>query len=399
MAATILQIIPRLDTGGAELATVEIARAVVAAGGRALVLTEGGRLIDDVLRGGGEVIRFPAASKNPLRMLANVGALARFIRAEQVDLVHARSRAPAWTSYLAARRTGRAFVTTYHGAYGSRGRLKTFYNSVMARGDLVIANSRYTAELIRARHGTPEPRLRVIPRGVDLERFDPDRVEPARIAALRQAWGVQPEQRLVLHAARLTAWKGQALVIDAAARLQADDLLGDTVIVFAGDAQGRTAYVADLERRIAGAGLQGKVRLVGHCDDMPAAFAAAYVTLVPSTQPEAFGRASAEAQAMGSPVIASDLGASPETVLAACEGTEGGTGWLVPAGDARRLAEAIAGALSMPPSERAAMGRRCRARILATFSLEAMRRATLAVYDELLGTDLARRLPSPRRDA
>ena len=164
---TILQIVPRLDTGGAERSVVEIAVAVVRAGGRALVLAEPGRLAPEVVAAGGEIIEFPAATKNPLRMLANAHAIERLVRQRGVDLVHARSRAPAWSALMAARRARVPFVTTYHGAYGETNALKRFYNSVMARGDVVIANSRYTADLIAQRYGTPRQRLEAIHRGVD----------------------------------------------------------------------------------------------------------------------------------------------------------------------------------------------------------------------------------------
>src|SRR5215813_12578334 len=165
---TILQIVPRLDTGGAELSTVEIAEALVRAGGRALVLTEpGGRLTARVTAAGGELIPFPAASKSPIRLLMNARAMTRLIRAQGIDLVHARSRAPAWSALLAARRTRVPLVTTYHGAYGEKNAAKRLYNGVMARGDVVIANSGYTANLIAARYATPRRRITVIHRGVD----------------------------------------------------------------------------------------------------------------------------------------------------------------------------------------------------------------------------------------
>ena len=185
---TILQIIPQLDAGGAELSAVEIADAVVRAGGRAIVLAEPGRLAADIAKVGGEVVPFPAASKNPVRMLANARAIARIVHSEHVDLVHARSRAPAWSAMWAARRTGVRFVTTYHGAYGEKNALKRLYNSVMARGDVVIANSRYTARLIAERYATPGARIEVIARGVDVRKFDPESIAQARVAALRDRW-------------------------------------------------------------------------------------------------------------------------------------------------------------------------------------------------------------------
>ncbi len=386
---TILQAVPRLEAGGSEQAAVEIAEAVAGAGANALVATEGGRMATALTEAGGELIALPMASKNPMAMLANARRLARLIKQRNVSLVHGRSRAPAWSALIAARLTGRPFVTTYHGAYGSVGPFKNFYNSVMARGDLVIANSRYTADLIAERHRVPPERVRVIYRGVDLDKFARDDVVPNRLGRLRALWGVAERQMVVLQAARLTSWKGQALVIEAARRLLSEDRLGDAVIIMAGDPQGRDGYRRQLERLIARAGLIDRVKLVGHCDDMPAAFALAQVAVIASTSAETFGRTSIEAQAMGCPVIVSDIGAAPETIVPVGPGKRDDTGWLVPCGDAGAIAERIAEALTLSPESRAALGARARRRVAAKFSLRQMQRATLAVYDELLGTHLA----------
>jgi glycosyltransferase involved in cell wall biosynthesis len=354
------------------------------------VLSEGGRLASAIEEAGGENVLFRAATKNPARILWNAHLIARIIASEGVSLVHARSRAPAWSALIAARRMGKPFVTTYHGAYGERGRLKSLYNSVMARGDVVIANSRYTSRLISARYGTPEARMRVIYRGVDEQQFDAAAVAPERVAALRDRWGIAPDARVILQAARLTGWKGQSVVVEAARLLKDASHLEDAVIVMAGDAQGRDNYRGRLEHMVADAGLARRIRLVGHVDDMPAAFCAAHLAVVASTEPEAFGRAAAEAQAMGCPVIATDIGAPPETVLAPprVEAAER-TGWLVPPGDARRLADAMTEALAFNPEARAAIGSRARSHVLQAFSLNTMRLQTLGVYDELLGTGLA----------
>jgi glycosyltransferase involved in cell wall biosynthesis len=402
---TILQIVPRLETGGAELSTVEIAEALVRAGGRALVLTEpGGRLTARVTAAGGEVIPFPAASKSPIRLLMNARALARLIRAQGIDLVHARSRAPAWSALLAARRTRVPLVTTYHGAYGEKNAAKRLYNGVMARGDVVIANSGYTANLIAARYATPRRRITVIQRGVDAGHFDPHRVEAKRVAALRARWGVEGDTPVVLQMARLTAWKGQSIVIEAAARLKAAGRLQGAVVVLAGDAQGRDDYARALRRQVAEGELGSSVRFVGHVEDVAAAFLTAHVAILASVAPEAFGRAAIEAAAMGCPVIATAIGAPPETVLAQPAVGEGAaTGWLIPPGDAGCLAERLALALALPPAERAAMGGRGRAHVLAQFTVETMQARTLAVYDRLLATGLARRFaegtPAPAVDA
>ena len=231
--------------------------------------------------------------------------------------------------------TGVPFVTTYHGIYGETNALKRLYNSVMVRGAAVIANSRYTADLIRARYGTAADKIDVIPRGTDLDRFDPKNVDPVRRNALRQAWGIGRDKRIVLNLARLTGWKGQRVLIEAAAL---PPLAGreDIVFVLAGDAQGRDDYRAELERLIEARGLNGRVNIVGHCDDAPAAFAIADVAVIASTEPEAFGRTAVEAAAMGVPVVATALGATAETVLAPPAVQPGErTGWLVPPANGR----------------------------------------------------------------
>lgn len=268
----VLQIIPTLGTGGAERTTIEVCEALAMAGGEALVASEGGRLEAELAAAGGELIRFPAGAKNPARLLANAWRLQRLIEDRGVRLVHARSRAPAWSALMAARLAKVPFVTTYHGIYNQKSAPKSWYNSVMARGDTVIANSHYTARILQARHGTPGARLRVIHRGVDLARFAPAAVSSDRIAALRTKWGVSSDARLIVLAARLTRWKGQHVAIGAAALLKDRPGFGGVVFVLAGDDQGRTGYSRELASRIAELGLSGRVLLPGHCEDMLAAF-------------------------------------------------------------------------------------------------------------------------------
>jgi glycosyltransferase involved in cell wall biosynthesis len=389
---TILQIIPQLDTGGAELSAVEIAEALAQAGAISLVATEGGRLERRVREAGAEIIPFPAATKNPLRILANVRALERLIHEWDIDLLHARSRAPAWSALGVTRRTRVPFVTTYHGAYNERGRLKNLYNSVMARGDVVIANSGFTADLVRKRYGTPEKRLRIIHRGVDCGRFDPAAIPGEHVAALRSQWDIAPSARIILVPARLTAWKGQRIVIEAAGILKDQGVLDDVCFVMAGDAQGRDDYLASLRRRCQELGLRDRILFVGHVADMVAAYRTAWATVIASIEPEAFGRVAIETQAMAVPVIATDIGAPPETVLSQqVTLADQITGWLVPSGDATVLAEQLANALAMSPSERGRMGERARAHVLRHFTLQAMKAQTLDVYDQLLGTDLRAR--------
>ncbi len=382
---TILQIIPELEAGGAERTAVDIAKGLTDAGARALVATEGGRLVAELQAKGGVWLPFPAASKNPVAMALNVRKLVMLCRDEEVELIHARSRAPAWVALAAAKVLKLPFVTTYHGSYNSRSTVKTLYNSVMARGDVVIANSAYTGGLILSKHPMARDRVRVVNRGTNFSAFAPAAVSADRVQALRKAWGVEPHQRIVLLPGRLTGWKGQRVLIEAA-RIMRDGGDTDTAFVLAGDAQGRDGYVKELDGLIAKAGLEGRVKRVGHCADMPAAMLSAAVVAVPSTDPEAFGRVAVEAQAMGTPVVVSDLGAVPETVLAPPQVAAGErTGWRVPPGDAPALAAALGEVLALRPSAREGLARRARTHVEQHFSLEAMVAETLDVYCALLG--------------
>jgi glycosyltransferase involved in cell wall biosynthesis len=369
----ILQVIPELDAGGAERTTLEVAQAVVAAGGRALVASRGGRLEDELKALGGELIRLDMKTKNPVSIWRNAHRLADIAKAEGIEIIHARSRAPAWSAKWAARRAGVHYVTTYHGTYNARSSLKRRYNAVMAEGDRVIANSQFIGDHVRIEHGIGEDRLRIIPRGVDLSVLDPARLEQDRVANLRQQWGVGDKERLILLPGRLTRWKGQIFLIEALAGLS---LKQDSVLVCLGDAQGRNEYVDELT---AEARAQG-VRLVlpGHATDMRTAYGAADVVVCPSLEPEAFGRTAAEAQAMGKPVIASNHGGAREVV------EPGVTGWLAEPGDSRLWGLALIEALSMKPEAAALMAAASRERITAQFSTAALQTATLRVYRELI---------------
>ncbi|MBO1073201.1 glycosyltransferase family 4 protein [Roseomonas marmotae] len=369
----VLQVLPALNAGGVERGTLEIAEALAQAGFRPFVASAGGRMVAELEARGGRHVTLPLDRKSPGALLGQAGALAQLIRAEGIGIVHARSRFPAWATLMAARRAGAHFVTTYHGAYNEGFPGKRLYNSVMARGERVIAISQFIAGLIRERHGTDARRIRVIPRGVDVARFDPDAVPEARVHALRAAWGVPEGRPVLLLPGRITRWKGQGVLLQALASLPAPRpfalLVGD---------EGRGGYAAELRQQIAALGLEGDAAMPGHCDDLPAAFLLADLALHCSTDAEAFGRTIVEAQAMCRPVIASDLGAPRETVL------EGETGWRTPPGDAAALAGAIARALAMPAEERARIGAQGRAMVLEHYTTAAMQRATLSVYRELL---------------
>jgi glycosyltransferase involved in cell wall biosynthesis len=379
--ATILQVIPQLDAGGAERTTIEVAEALTHANAHALVASAGGRLEGELLKAGAELIWFDTlATKNPLLIYANAGRLAGIIAERKVKLIHARSRAPAWSALWAARRMKIPFVTTYHGVYNAKGAPKRLYNSVMARGDVVIANSAYTAAHVRKEHPFAKDRVVTIPRGVDISRFDPEKVDPFRRATLRRAWKV-PEgdaAALIVLPARMTGWKGHREAVAAAALLAKKPELSWRMI-FAGDAQGRTGYVDEIRQLISTHGLDDRVSVVGHCEDMPAAFALADIVIAPSNEPEAFGRVAAEAGAMGAPVVVSRIGGQREII------EEGKTGYSVPPFDPPALADAMGRLISAGPEGRKTMGLAAIARIREKFTTTALQQATLAVYDRLLG--------------
>jgi glycosyltransferase involved in cell wall biosynthesis len=370
----VLQVLPALDAGGAERTAVDVAAALVRQGWRAVVASRGGRMQRELERAGAIHETLPVDSKNPLTMRGNIERIGEVIDRHGIRLVHARSRAPAWSARIAARRRGVPFVTTFHGTYNDNW-LKHGYNAIMVKGDRVIANSEFIAAHVRGNYGVPDGRLVTIPRGIDTDRFDPARVKHERMIQLARAWRLPDSHHVVLLPGRLTRWKGQAVLIEAMAQLARRDV----VAVMVGDDQGRTGYRRELERLITRLGLAGSTRLVGDCNDMQSAYALADVVVSASTDPEAFGRVAAEAQAMGRPVIASDHGGARETVRG------GETGWLVPPGNAPQLAAAIELALSMTPEERAAVAAAARAHIAEHFDVRLMCERTLAVYAELIG--------------
>ncbi|KDM67108.1 glycosyltransferase family 4 protein [Acidiphilium sp. JA12-A1] len=371
----ILQVLPRLETGGVEQVVVELTEAVARTGARAFVASQSGRLVRAVERAGGRHVEIDLESRNPLKILAAARRLARLIRAERISLVHAHSRAPAIAARLAARRCGVPFVTTYHGAYGQRGPLKARYNAVMASGDRVIAISGFIADLVRARHGVGADRLRIVPGGVDCAKFDPDAVGGRRMEALARAWPLPDGAPVIMLPARLTGWKGQRVAIEALARMRHRD----PILLLVGAAQGREAYRRSLVETIRRLDLVPRVVFAGDCADMPAAYKLADIVVNASTDPEAFGRTIVEAQAMRRIAIATDHGAARETIR------HGETGWRTKPGDAADLAAALDAALDLPPESRLAMGEAARAYVAEFYSIAAMQNGNLAVYDELLG--------------
>ena len=378
---TVAQIIPRLNVGGAETTTVEIARALRAANARALVVSEGGALADALESAGAQLVDMPVASKNPIVMAANIRRLRRLVAAEKIDLLHARSRAPAWSTLAAARATQTPLVTTYHSLVHEGPRPKVWYNSVMARGDVVIANSQYTGEMIRHVHGVKDARLRVVARGCDVSALAPENISADMRAEQRRAWGASVDDFVILCPARITEVKGQHILLDAVAHLPQD---ARPFVVFAGSAEERAEYFASLERQVAEAGLGTRVHFAGLVRDMARAYGACDLAIVPTIRSEPFGRTIVEAQAAGLPVIASDAGGYRETVIARAP-EQGGTGWLVPPDDSSALARAVEAAMGQSATARAQMVSNGRAHVQANFRQEVMCAKTLDIYAELTG--------------
>ncbi len=376
---TVLQVLPELVTGGVERGTVDIAGAIVEGGGRSIVASAGGQMIHELSRLGAEHVELPVQSKNPFVMRKNVQRLAELATAENVHIIHGRSRAAAWSALYAARKAGKHFVTTFHGTYGHTNRLKRAYNSVMTKGEKVIAISDFIAGHIRQVYGVPAANIRVIPRGVDIALFDSDAVSKERIIGQADKWRLPDGVPVIMLPGRLTRWKGQTVFIEAIKELGRTDVQ----CLMVGSDQGRYDYRKELEREIESHGMTGTIHVIDHCDDMPAAYMLTDIVVSASLEPEAFGRVAAEAQALGRPVIASDHGGARETVI------HGETGWLTPPGDAKALAETINTVLDRSESERQDMAERAKTHIREHFSKERMCEWTLDVYNEVLSADPA----------
>ncbi|MCW8915212.1 MAG: glycosyltransferase family 4 protein [Magnetovibrio sp.] len=372
---TVLQVLPALGgSGGVERGTVEVAGSIHDAGWRSLVASNGGERVYQLQRANAEHFELPLHSKNPFTIYANIAKLEKLIKDEGVDIVHARSRAPAWSAYYACIRTGTPFITTFHGTYSVGNALKRAYNSVMTKGERIIAISRFIAGHLKQTYGAPGDKIRVIHRGVDLDSFNPGLVSVERVVKLANHWRLEDGYPVVMLPGRLTRWKGQTVFIEAIAALKRKDIR----CVLVGSDQGRTAYRKELERLIEANDLSGVVRIVDHCNDMPAAYMLADVVVSASTDPEAFGRVVVEAQALGRPVVAPDHGGACETIV------DRDTGWLFAAGDKEALALALREALELDEAGRQAYSDRAIASVSENFSKTTMCDKTLDVYREVL---------------
>ncbi len=370
----IMQIIPALGAGGAEQGCIDIAAAIIKAGGQALVVSNGGYRINEIKRMGAIHIDLPMHSKNPLIMWKNIGRIKRLIKKYNVDIVHTRSRAPAWSAWRACNNTNARFVTTCHAPYNISGEAKRLYNGSIANGEIIIAISDHVAQYLQDNYAIDKSRIRTIHRGIPMDKFHPTAVTPQRMIDLSNEWRIPDGANVVMLPGRITRWKGHHVLIDAIDKLQRDDIF----CVMIGSDQGRKEYRQELEESINEKNLASKMRIVDQCTDMPAAYMLATVVVSASTDPEGFGRIPVEAQAMGRPIIATDHGGARETIL------RGKSGWLIPPSDSDALAQSIDEALALDDTQRAILATRSMAHVAQHFTKEIMAKKTLNVYAELL---------------
>ena len=385
----VLIVAPGLEAGAADVGAVELARILRRAGHEAIVVSHAGRLVADINATGAEFVALDVATTNPIRMLRNAFALRKLARERRCDCIHALGRSGAWSAFIAARLCRLPFLTSWYKGFRDQNLFKHLYNSVMARGDHVIAVSEQLAQLVNDRYGTSWDRLHVVPCGVDLERFDPERVSQERVDAIRHAWGVTANTKVILVVGRILRRKGHHVVVKAIDRLKTMGLK-DFLCVFVGEDRGRTHYTGELWDLVLATGTMDVIRMAAPVNDMPAAYAAASVVVSAAIQPEGVQRAILEAQAMGRPMIVSDLAAGSDVVLTAPFMTESRvSGLRFPAGDDSRLAATLLRLFSIPAPMRAVMGGRGRDWVLGHFNAGVVAEQTLRLYDEATGRPAA----------
>ena len=382
---TVLVVVPTLDVGAADAGAVELVRILSSAGFRAIVVSRAGRLVTDITTAGGEFIPLDVSSNNPLLMLRNAIKLTRMVRDRRCRVIHAFGRAGAWSSFIAARLCGIPLVTSCYKGFREQNIFKHLYNSVMARGDRVIASSEQIAQLINDRYSTSWSKIAVVSCSIDLDRFDPDKVTRERIDAMRSAWGVKRDTKVILITGRILRRKGHHVVVKAVQRLK-EMGLKDFLCVFVGEDRGRTRYTGELWDLVLSTGTMDVIRMAAPVADMPAAFAAASVIVSAAIQPEGVQRAILEGQAMGRPIIVSDLGAGADVVLTAPAVPESRiAGFRFQAGDDAALAAALLRLFSMPEPNRATIGRRGREWVLGHFNTAIVTEQTLRLYRDVAG--------------
>lgn len=372
---TILQVVPSLVSGGVERGTLDVAKTLVDNNYRSMVISSGGALVPNLLSSGSEHIKMRVASKNPLTIYRNYKTMLDIINKHQVDLIHARSRAPAWSAYKAAKETGASFITTFHGIYNFSTPLKKLYNSIMVKGERVIAVSNFVKQHILEHYNAIPENIRVINRGVDYNYFNPANVTPELLAKFKTKYNISRNKPIILLPARMTAWKGHMTLIEALYLLKGEDFC----CLIVGDLSKHPAFTQRLQRRITELKLQSKVQIFGPEADMMGLYAFSDIVLSTSVEPEAFGRVVIEAQSMEKLIIATNIGGAAETIIDELNGFH------IKPGDAHDLADKIRYCLNILGMTKGNnIVKDARESAIKNFSLDQMMKKTLAVYRELI---------------
>lgn len=370
----ILQVLPELNSGGVERGTVDIAKAIVEEGFNSYVCSSGGALVEELAKGVTH-IDLPVHSKNPITMVLNIFRLVNVIKEYNIDIVHARSRAPAWSAWLASKITKCHFLTTFHGTYNIGHALKLFYNSVMIKGEMIIAVSNYIKKHIVIRYHCTKSKIIVINRGVDIDYFNKEKVSKSRIAKVKSFLDAELRGTILLIPARYTRWKGQLYVLDALKYIK-DEF---TCIMVGSQPAKHYDYFKELERKIKDYNLTGRVILRSNVADMPALYSLCDIVISPSIEPEAFGRTITEAQSMEKLVIATNIGAPAETII------NGKTGFLVSHTDPTELVDCLESVMKMDDDKKAKLIKAAYQNVKKHYSLENMCSETIKVYKNLGG--------------
>ncbi len=385
-----MQVLPSLVSGGVETGTIDIAKALVTADRKAIIISAGGQMVSQLDAIGARHINLPVDSKNPFVIWKNAQTLKQLIHKENIDVIHARSRAPAWSCYWAARSTKTPYITTFHGTYGHHSRIKRWYNSIMLRSDITIAVSNFIAEHIKYTYSdfllnsTHQHKIKVIHRGIDTDKFNPDNVSLERTAQLRLRWNIPENDLVIMLPGRITRWKGQVQLIEALANIPMENI----TCILVGDNKGKDHYVNELNNLIREHKLETQVKLVGGCNDMPAAYSLADIVVSASTDPEAFGRVACEAQAMKCLVIATKHGGSLETIAPQQQHL------MCKVSDSEAMAQSMRNAIELcreeNQSRKQAIMNTSRHHIEQRFSLDLMCKTTLALYDQVIANKTLR---------
>ena len=377
----VLQVIPKLGYGGAETGCYEIAHYLPENDCGSFIVTSGGELLKFIDKNKVKIIKLPVHSKNPFIIFINFLALVAIILFKNISIVHARSRAPAWSCLLATKITGRKFVTTFHGTYNFNSKIKKFYNSVMVRSDLIIAGSNFIFSHIKenyTKYLDDKKKLLAIFRGINIDYFDPTTKLDSDEKKLLKKWQIKKDKKIILLPGRLTEWKGQEIFIEAVNLVNIELGYEAFYAVILGSDQGRDLYKKKLIRLTEQHRLNSQVKFIDHCNDMALAYKVSDIVISASIEPEAFGRVAVEAQSMEKPIIASDIGGSNETII------DEKTGFLFEANNAKSLSKKILKVLSMDQALLQSIGKEGRKNIIQKFNVEKMCFSTYSEYKKIL---------------